>query len=757
MASKITKIVANFETQLGATLSPSATTGSLKSPVIDDDGVALPDGKYVMTVNIGNSKEEHLMFDLVGSTGAMSNIKSISRQGVETTGCVRQHRSGAKVTLTNFANLLYISNILMGVTPLDGASPLLYDVAPTLSNALQLATKGYVDSTLSGGVGTAGPALHGTSRLSKDQGAKQKARSTWAREQDTPDKTIKVESFRLISTDKVVNYSGGNTPNFIDPALGGDLDIALQPANGETVTITVDGVATILTFVTTIGVSAGNILIGASATTARANLVAFLNNPSVTSATQVAVTGANLTAIQKLSATDDLSLKAFIRVKDPTSTSFSVSETLAGAGNIWTVNSTKNRYDLVVIDSAGNLQIRKGSEAVSPTVPTPTNGDTTVCAVLNRVGQTTIRDYDVSGQGYITDWYDLAYYRTDLVTNTSPLTADFGDGSGGDVVISSNTNLTRDMFYNNLTINNGIVLSPKGFRIFVKNTLTFVGTGLIRSNGGNGGNATNGGQGSSVGSGGTGGTADYTAGSLPAPLAGATGGNGAISASGVAGGNGTNGTAMAKGLGSNGVAGANGGSGGTAPSGTGPGVGGTAGTAGTKTGTVFNLLNSIQSAYYLIDNQPTITTLGISASSGSSGGGGGGRSANGSDCGAGGGGGGSGATGGIVWVCAFNVVTVNGNPFIEAKGGKGGNGGNGGNSTGNNGGGGGGGGAGSGGSGGVAILLYKTKSGTGTIDVSGGTAGTVGAGGSPNGSGTAGTAGSAGTAGLSGVAYQIQL
>jgi hypothetical protein len=46
----------------------------------------------------------------------------------------------------------------------------------------------------------------------------------------------------------------------------------------------------------------------------------------------------------------------------------------------------------------------------------------------------------------------------------------------GDVVISSNTTLTRDMHYNNLTINSGITMYPNGYRIFVRGTLTLNGT-----------------------------------------------------------------------------------------------------------------------------------------------------------------------------------------------------------------------------------------------------------------------------------------
>lgn len=51
-----------------------------------------------------------------------------------------------------------------------------------------------------------------------------------------------------------------------------------------------------------------------------------------------------------------------------------------------------------------------------------------------------------------------------------------GDGSDGNVVISSNTTLTRDMYYNNLTINSGNTLYTNGFRIFVKNILVNKGT-----------------------------------------------------------------------------------------------------------------------------------------------------------------------------------------------------------------------------------------------------------------------------------------
>ena len=51
----------------------------------------------------------------------------------------------------------------------------------------------------------------------------------------------------------------------------------------------------------------------------------------------------------------------------------------------------------------------------------------------------------------------------------------FGNGEDGDVTITTDTSLTGDMYYSNLTINSGATLNPNGFRVFVKNTLTLTG------------------------------------------------------------------------------------------------------------------------------------------------------------------------------------------------------------------------------------------------------------------------------------------
>jgi hypothetical protein len=54
----------------------------------------------------------------------------------------------------------------------------------------------------------------------------------------------------------------------------------------------------------------------------------------------------------------------------------------------------------------------------------------------------------------------------------------YGTASDGNGTISSNTTLTSDMFYNNLSIADNVFLNTAGYRLFVKNILT-LGNGSI--------------------------------------------------------------------------------------------------------------------------------------------------------------------------------------------------------------------------------------------------------------------------------------
>jgi hypothetical protein len=377
----------------------------------------------------------------------------------------------------------------------------------------------------------------------------------------------------------------------------------------------------------------------------------------------------------------------------------------------------------------------------------------------------------------------------------------FGDGSDGDATIAAPTTLTRDMFYDDLTLSS--TLNPNGYVINVAGTLTVNAGGQITSDGGAGGNGGDckvikssasrhgsftsgskivtrdiGESYSSLWSGqvitdsfGYVRTIDTvdSADQLTLTTNAAYTGSASFSMSpaqvgGTAGTAGSAGNALgtivASSSGKVGTAGVSdttsspgttGSNGGVSAVVTGnPGAGGQArnttssysagGYAGSLYSTYLNPITSLLQSRFI-----------GSASVGSAGSGAGGAkwtTGGGTvDYGAGGGGAGSGGNGGFVFVYAKNIVLNGGsNVWLSAKGGNGGNGGIGDlgfiypGITGVSGGGGGGGGV-----GGTAVVVYFSKTGSMTVSVTGGTGGTGGTGyGGLSENGYAGTSGAAG-------------
>ena len=215
----------------------------------------------------------------------------------------------------------------------------------------------------------------------------------------------------------------------------------------------------------------------------------------------------------------------------------------------------------------------------------------------------------------------------------------FGDGSDGDVTISIATSLTRDTYYENLTIDPGVELNAAGCRVFVRGTLTLGAGSVIKSDGGDGSGATAG---------------------LPA-LSKSLGGGGS-------GGVGGTGIGQAGGPGGNIGSGAMGGAGANGTAGNGGGAGGTAGTLTPPVNVApRDVVSATQGA--AMDWQASGSPDPI-VFRGGSGGGGGGADSGGEDGGGGGGGGGI----CMVAACIVSTPAVGAQPEIRAQGGNGGNG-----------------------------------------------------------------------------------
>jgi hypothetical protein len=280
----------------------------------------------------------------------------------------------------------------------------------------------------------------------------------------------------------------------------------------------------------------------------------------------------------------------------------------------------------------------------------------------------------------------------------------FGQGTDGPASLTGNNVLTRDIYYSDLTLASGAVLTTAGFRLLVNGTLNLQGTARINCDGNVGANGISGAAG---------------AGGLSLPVGSLGGGSG-----GGAGGAPT-------GIGSSG------GSGSTSVGSAG-GTGGIGRNSALDTTTASGLAGTVTAPTAVNGGSAALSDVILATRgrdlagnkfTGGSGGGGGGGSVTTS------GGGGGGGGGGVLMVAAN---TITGAGFITARGGNGGGGNS--DSTAGSGGGGGGG-------GGCAIVVYRTLIGwsTANVLVNGGN------GGASSNFGAQGAAGTAGRAILFGV------
>lgn len=165
MSTLLGQIVADFRTSLAVAIAIGGTTGTLQSAT-DDDGVAIPAGTYYFTLDGDNSQKEHIIATVSGT--ALTAIKSVSRQGVQTSGTVRSHRIGSSVVITDFGHIKYMNDLLSGTTSFNSAVKLGYDGDPGLlsTDNYKFATVQWVASTAIAGGVDAATTVKGITKLS---------------------------------------------------------------------------------------------------------------------------------------------------------------------------------------------------------------------------------------------------------------------------------------------------------------------------------------------------------------------------------------------------------------------------------------------------------------------------------------------------------------------------------------------------------------------------------------------------------------
>ena len=287
-------------------------------------------------------------------------------------------------------------------------------------------------------------------------------------------------------------------------------------------------------------------------------------------------------------------------------------------------------------------------------------------------------------------------YRKNSVDYLITASRIFGNGSDGALNITTlndgTMGLTRDKYYTTITIGNGatLYLNPQGYRIFVRDRITLVGTGrlYIRNNGTNGDDGSQGGS-EAGGSGGSGAGLGGKEGSLRGGVNGGNGGAGGGAGIGL-GNNGGQGFAGADVPATSPVVreytnamindGAKGGSGQAGNAGAG-GTSSTPDNSNTSSQGAISIQSSdltfiiaMRDIFAVGNDTPSIYPAAGACGGGGGGGGGPASGQSGGQGRSGGGGGQGGGSGGHVMLAMRQFVGTQSQLYLEAKGGNGGNG-----------------------------------------------------------------------------------
>ena len=257
----------------------------------------------------------------------------------------------------------------------------------------------------------------------------------------------------------------------------GALAMPTNPTNGQTLTVTVNGTAIVLTYVIAIGSTANNILIQSTAALTTAATVNFLRRPDITNANQVKASVPNQALLQYLgyslpsgaTTITPFSLNKVVNGASANLTSFTATTTVTGASwtsqtmqlyveeGVYYIGNTRviflggstptftapvsnPRIDLVTADSSGTIAVVTGTENASPTAPSYPPTKIVLCEVMHVVGETALYDLEnqQTGEGYISNdvrpVFGSGYISSSSQVASGLFIADPGSEAQGDLL-----------------------------------------------------------------------------------------------------------------------------------------------------------------------------------------------------------------------------------------------------------------------------------------------------------------------------------
>jgi hypothetical protein len=263
----------------------------------------------------------------------------------------------------------------------------------------------------------------------------------------------------------------------------GALALGTTPTNGQTVTLDINGTNVQFQAVTGSPTNSGDVKAPGTAAGFVANLFAALQNPTVTTATYVALVAANAQLVQYLGyglATGGTTITPFslnTSTYSPLS-SFSASTTLTsgswtaqtmelyvqpgtyyigttrvlflgGSTPTFTAPVSHPRIDLVTADSSGTIALVTGTEGASPSAPAYPANKLVLAEIFHVVGETALYDVDnqQSGQGYVYNdvrpFFPGGYISSASQIGTGIVLFDPGSDAQGDIYYWTGSALAR--------------------------------------------------------------------------------------------------------------------------------------------------------------------------------------------------------------------------------------------------------------------------------------------------------------------------
>jgi len=191
-------------------------------------------------------------------------------------------------------------------------------------------------------------------------------------------------------------------------------------------------------------------------------------------------TAATLTSKQLVDTTTSIvdSVDNTVRIQFNAAGTTGTTTTIASSQTANRVLTLPNLTDNILSDTSVSTLTSKTVLATSNNVAAKSLHSATTIVDVSASAAPTAGQTLVATSGTAATWQTPPY-----VGNLLP----FGSGVDGDVVIAVNTTLGRDMYYNTLTVNVGVVLNTRGYAVYVRGAAVI--NGAVSSNGNNGGNA----------------------------------------------------------------------------------------------------------------------------------------------------------------------------------------------------------------------------------------------------------------------------